>query len=166
MSIRHCALSLRILGSPLLLTGGARRQLVVVLEQVVQEPVVPPRRLIGPGALEPAGERVGALATAVGVPPAEALLFEGGSLGFRTEVLLTDCTMGLADRVSADDERNRLLIVHRHAEKRLSNVARCIERIRVAVGPLRVHVDQAHVIGAEGPLDLPAAAVALVAEPR
>jgi hypothetical protein len=29
--------------------------------------------------------------------------------------------MGLADRVAADDERSRLLIIHRHAAERLSN---------------------------------------------
>ena len=40
------------------------------------------------------------------------------------------------------------------------------ERIRVAVGPLRVHVDQAHLHGAERTGELPVAAVALVAEPR
>src|SRR5205807_10531775 len=107
LSIRHGALSLGIPRSPLLLAGGARRQLVVVLEQVVQVAVVPLRRLVGPGALEPAGERVVALPAAVGVPPAEALLLEGSALGFWTDVLLTDCTMGLADRVAADDERNR-----------------------------------------------------------
>src|SRR5262249_14838524 len=39
-------------------------------------------------------------------------------------------------------------------------------RIGVAARPLRVHVDQAHVIGAERPLDFPAAGVALVSKPR
>ena len=40
------------------------------------------------------------------------------------------------------------------------------QRIRVAVRPLRVHVDQAHLHGAERTGELPVAAVALVAEPR
>src|SRR5688572_31959872 len=100
MSIGHGALGRGISGSPLLRTGGARRELPVVLEQVVQEPVVPLRRFVGPCALQPAGERVGTLAAAEGVPPAEALLLKGGSLGFRTEVLCTDCTMDLAKRVA------------------------------------------------------------------
>src|SRR5207302_1946308 len=107
-----------------------------------------------------------AFAAPEGGPPTQALLLEGCTLRFRADVLLTDGTMGLADRVAADDERHRLLVVHRHAEKRLSDVARCSERVRVAARPLRVHVDQAQVIGAERPLDFPAAAVALVAEPR
>ena len=116
--VRHRALSRGIGGSPLLRTGGARRQLVVVLEQVVQVPVVPRHRLVGPCALEAARERVGAHAGPVGVPPAETLCFEGATLGFRADVVGTDCTMTLAERVAADDERNRLLVVHRHTTRR------------------------------------------------
>ena len=48
----------------------------------------------------------------------------------------------------------------------LSNVPGGSQRIRVAVGPLRVHVDQAHLHGAERIGELPVAAVALVSEPR
>ena len=59
VGVRHGALGLGILGRPLLRPGGARRQLPVVAEQVVQVPVVPLGRLVGPGALQPAGERVG-----------------------------------------------------------------------------------------------------------
>ena len=40
------------------------------------------------------------------------------------------------------------------------------ERIRLATGALRVHVDQAHLHGAEGIGELPGTAVALVPEPR
>src|SRR5918994_7441037 len=135
MSIGHGALGRGISGSPLLRTGGARRKLPVVLEQIVQELVVPLRRLVGPCALQPAGNRVGASAAAEGVPPAEALLLEGGSLGFRTEVLRTDRTMDLAERVAADDERNGLLVIHCHTSEGLSNVPTGSQRIRVAVGP-------------------------------
>src|SRR5262249_39569724 len=48
----------------------------------------------------------------------------------------------------------------------LSDVPGCRQRIRVAVGPLRVHVDQAHLHRAEGIRELPVAGVALVSEPR
>src|SRR5580658_3182532 len=147
-------------------TGGAGRELPVVFEQVVQKPVVPLRRLVGPGPLQPAGERIGAHATAEGVPPTKALFLEGCTLGFGTGVLVTDRAMGLADRVAADDERDRLLVVHGHAAEGLADVTRRGERIRVAARPLRIHVDQAHVIGAEGPMDLSAIAVAFVTEPR
>src|SRR4030095_5142804 len=39
----------------------------------------------------------------------------------------------------------------------------CKSRIRVAARPLRVHVDQTHVISAEGPLDVALGGVALIA---
>src|SRR6266540_2573711 len=122
MRIRHRALGLGIRGRPLLRTGRARRQLPVVLEQVLEDAVVPLRRLVGPCALQPAGERVDAVAVGEAVLPPEALLLERGSLGFRTDVLRTDCTMSLAEGVAADDQRKRLLVVHRHATEGLSNV--------------------------------------------
>src|SRR5687768_2813505 len=129
MSIGHGALGRGVSGSPLLRTGGTRRELPVVREQVIQEPVVPLRRLVGPGALQPAGERIGALAAAEGVPPAETLLLDRGGLGFRTDVLRTDRTMDLAERVAADDERNGLLVIHCHTSEGLSNVPGGSQRI-------------------------------------
>src|SRR5215475_15079398 len=118
----HYATGIR-LGSVLLRTSRTRRQLIVVLVQVVQEPVVPLRRVTGPGALEPAGDRVVALAGTKPGLPAEALLLQAGAFRFGTDVLgIRSSTMGLADRVAADDKRNRLLVIHRHAAERLSNV--------------------------------------------
>src|SRR5205085_1414722 len=112
------------------------------------------------------GDRVGALAAAEGVPPADALRLDGATLGFGTDVLVrVGCTMALAERVAADDERNRLLIVHRHTAEGLSNVLGGSQRVRVAVRTLRVHVDQAHLHGAERTGELAVAAVALISEP-
>ena len=71
----------------------------------------------------------------------------------------------LAERVPPRDEGDRLLVVHRHPAERLPNVPPGGNRIRVAVGPLGIHVDQAHLDGAERVRELPVAAVALVAEP-
>src|SRR5204863_9350738 len=99
MRVWHRALGLGIRGPPLVRPGGAGRELVVVVEQVVEVPVVPFRRLVGPRALDTARDRVGAFAGAEGVPPAEALLLEGGTLGFGTDVLGARCTMALADGV-------------------------------------------------------------------
>ena len=108
-----------------------------------------------------------ALAAAKAVLPAEALLLEAGSLGFGTDVLVRiSSAMGFAERVSAGDERNRLLVVHCHATERLSNVSGCSERIRVTVRPLRIHVDQTHLNGTERILQFPVAGVALVSKPR
>ena len=64
--------------------------------------------------------------------------------------------------ISAD----RLLVVHRHVLEGLADVPRRQGRVRVAVRPFRIHVDQAHVVGAEGALELAVLAVALIVEPR
>src|SRR5262249_28372024 len=96
-----------------------RRQLIVVLVQVVQEPAVPLRRVTGPGALEPASDRVVALAATKPGLPAEALLLQAGAFRFGTDVLgIRGSTMGLADRVAADDERNRPCAIDRKAATR------------------------------------------------
>src|SRR5262249_11502936 len=71
-----------------------------------------------------------------------------------------------AECVPAGDERDRLLVVHRHATERLPDVPGCGERVRVAVRALRVHVDQTHLDGGERVGELTVAAVALVTEPR
>ena len=76
-----------------------------------------------------------------------------------------DRAVRLAEGVTADDQRQRLLVVHRHAAERLADVTAGRHRIRVAVGALGVDVDQAHLHGAERARQFAVAAVALVAEP-
>src|SRR6185369_8935680 len=78
-------LSPRDSSASLLRTRGARGEFPLVLEQVLEEPVVPLGRVVGPYALEAAGDCMGTLAAAVLVLPAQALLLDGGALGFRTE---------------------------------------------------------------------------------
>src|SRR5205814_4563606 len=119
-----------------------------------------------PRALERAGDRVGAHAGAERVVPADALVLDGAPLGFGPDQVRVAGTVALAERLAADDERNRLLVVHRHAGEGLSDVLGVGQRIRVAVGTRRIHVDQAHLHGAEGISELALAAVALVAGPR
>src|SRR3981081_4866664 len=67
--------------------------------------------------------------------------------------------------MAADDERNRLLVVHRHAGEGLANVPGGSQRIRVAAGPFWIHIDQAHLHGAKRTGELPVAAVSLVSQP-
>ena len=57
--------------------------------------------------------------------------------------------VGLAEGVAAGDQRDGLLVVHRHPAERLADVAGRGERVGVAVGALGVDVDQAHLHGAE-----------------
>src|SRR5581483_2048775 len=67
--------------------------------------------------------------------------------------------------VASHDERHGLLVVHRHAPERLSDVLRGEGRVWVAAWALRIHIDQAHVIGGERSLNLSLSDVALVPEP-
>ncbi len=73
--------------------------------------------------------------------------------------------MGLAEGVAAGDQRDRLLVVHRHAREGLANVDRGLERIGIAVGAFRIDVDQAHLHGGQRMGEIAFAAVALVTQP-
>src|SRR5262249_21817512 len=159
--VRHGALRLRVLRLPLLGAGRTLRQLPLVLEEVLEEAVVPLRGVVGPRALESARDRVAALAAAVLVLPAEALVLDAGGLRLRSDVLGRGRSVRLAERVAADDERHRLLVVHRHPREGLADVPRRRERIGLSAGPLGVHVDEAHLHGAERLGELAVAAVAL-----
>ena len=145
----------------------ARGQLPLITEQVLEETVVPLRRVACPDNLQPAGNRVIACAGAERVLPPETLLFDRGALGFATYVLCGICgTVGLAECVPARDKGDCLLVVHGHARKRLSDVPGGRHGVRVAIRAFGVHVDEAHLHRAEGICEHPVPAVALVAEPR
>src|SRR5712691_2041451 len=73
--------------------------------------------------------------------------------------------MGLAEGVTAGDQRDSLFVVHRHAAEGFADVPGRRERIRVAVRAFRVHVDQTHLHGGELALKIAVAAVALVRQP-
>src|SRR5688572_287949 len=122
MRIRDVISCGRIGGDPLLRAGGAGRELPLVLVEVLEEAVVPLNRVIGPGALEAAGDRVATLTGAVGVVPADPQILGGGSLRLWTDVGRRGGAVGLAEGVATDDERNCLLVVHRHAAEGFANV--------------------------------------------
>ncbi len=152
--------------NPLPQAGGAQFHVPLEAEQVLEEAVVPPRRRGCPGPLEPAGDGVRALPGAVAAPPAQALLLDRGALGLRAEILVrVGHAVGLAERVPADDQRDGLLVVHRHAPEGLADVAGRRDRVRDGVRALRVDVDEAHLVGGQRALQRPDTAVALVAEP-
>src|SRR5207247_1084443 len=92
-------------------------------------------------------------------------LLKGAGLGFGPDMLRTDCTMGLAERVATDDERDRLFVVHCHSAECLADVPGGRQRIRVAVVPLWVYIDEAHLHGSERAGELPVPAVALISKP-
>src|SRR5262249_48046164 len=132
---------------------------------VVQEAVVPPGGLVGPRALDPAGDRFDAHAATVAVLPADELRLDGSAFRLRADVLRPDGAVRLTEGVAPDDQRNGLLVVHRHAAERFANVPCRGERVRVAVGSLRIDVDQTHLYRAEWTGEFPVAAVALIPQP-
>ena len=135
--------------------GGALRQFPLVAEQVVEVVVAPLGGRRGPGAFQAAGDRVAAFAAAKFVLPAEALLLDGGALGFGADILARiGSAVGFAEGVPAGNERNGLLVIHRHASERLADVPRRGDRIGLSIGPFRIHVNQAHLNRAERILEL------------
>ena len=50
-------------------------------------------------------------------------MLDGAALGLGADVVGVAGAVALAERVAADDERDRLLVVHRHAGEGLADVA-------------------------------------------
>src|SRR6185437_7508128 len=98
--------------------------------------------------------------------PAQALLLQRGALRLRPDELVrVTGAVGLAEGVAAGDQRNGLLVVHRHPAERLADVAGRGQRVRVRVRAFRVDVDQAHLDRGQRAFQLPVAGVAVVAQP-
>src|ERR1700739_192318 len=113
MGIRHSTGACGALRFPLMRTGGAFGQFPFVAEQVREEVVAPLRWRRGPDNFQAAADRVTATATAIGVLPAKPLLLDGSAFGLGADILARiGSAMGLAERVSAGDERDGLLVVH------------------------------------------------------
>src|ERR1700746_1713612 len=74
--------------------------------------------------------------------------------------------VGFAEAVAAGNQRDGLLVVHRHAAERFADVLGRRDRIRLAVRSLWIDVDQAPLQRAERVLKLAFAAVAFVPQPR
>ena len=154
-----------VLGPPLLGPGRRQELLPLVAEQDVEELVVPPGRVVGPGDLDAAGDGVLADAGAVGRLPAEALQLDRRGLRVGADALRRAGAVGLAEGVAAGDQRDGLLVVHRHPAERLADVAGRGEEVAAGVRALGVDVDEAHRVGAERLLELVVGAPALGAEP-
>ena len=147
-------------------TGRALGQFPFVAEQVLEEVVAPLRRRRAPSNFQAAADRVVAGAAAIGVVPAQALLLDGGGLGYGADILVRiGSAVGFAERVPAGNERNRLLVIHRHAGESLADVPCRGDGIRVSIGPFRIHIDQTHLHGSERIRKITIAAVALVRQP-
>src|SRR5580693_4930449 len=123
----------RALRPELIGSSRALLQLPFIFEQVLEEAVAPLRRRRAPGDFWAAGDRVFSYPCAIAVLPAEAHLLDGRSFGLGTDQRAVAGAVGLAEAVSAGDERNRLLVVHRHALEGLADVDGGGNRIRLEV---------------------------------
>src|SRR5262245_59002434 len=165
--MRNRPLTDAVLRLPLLRASRTLGQLPLVFEEVLEKVVAPLRWRRRPRDLETAGDGVGAFAGLVAALPAETLLLEVAALRFAANVGHgRPGAMRRAERVSSGNQRHRLLVVHRHAAERLADVPCGPHGIGIPVRSFRVHVDEAHLHGAERVRQLPIAAVALVAKPR
>ncbi|MPM63534.1 hypothetical protein SDC9_110414 [bioreactor metagenome] len=152
-----------LLRPPVVVAARSLDDLPVVGEQDVQELVVPAGRVIGPGRLDAAGDRVVADAGAVRALPAQTLLLQRGRLGSGAEVLGVRCgAMGLAEGVTTGDQCDRLLVGHPHPGERRTDVAAGGDRIGHPLGALGIDVDQAHVGGGQRLVQLAVAAEPLI----
>ncbi len=145
---------LGVLRLELVRAAGALRQLPLVAVQDLQVGVAPLRRRGRPHDLEPAGDGVAGVAGTEGALPAKTLLLDRRTLGLGADVVGTR-TVGLAEGVTADDQRRGLLVVHRHPAERLADVDRGGQRIRLAFWAFGIDVDEAHGGGAVALLELP-----------
>ncbi len=73
--------------------------------------------------------------------------------------------MAFAEGVAAGHQGHGLLHRHAHAGEGVAHVAAGGDRIGVAVGPLGVHVDEAHLHRRQGLLEAAVVGVALIAQP-
>ncbi len=100
-----------------------------------------------------------AFAATEGALPAESLLFDGSRLRFGAHMRRITGAVSFAERVPAGDQGDGLFVVHGHAREGLADVTAGGDRVRVAVRTFRVDVDQAHLHGSEGILEIPVARV-------
>src|SRR5690348_9115287 len=167
MGIRNCACSRSVLRSPLMRACWAFREFPVVLEQSFEVVVVPLRWRVGPCAFKAAGDSVATVPSFEVALPAEALLDDVGTFGFRTDMLgRRRSSVSLTESVSACDERNRLFVIHCHAGKGLADIPRRRDRIGLSIGTFRINVNQTHLDRAERSGEITIAAVTLISQPR
>src|ERR1700691_4697526 len=118
--IRHGTVPCALFRCPLMRTGRALRQFPFVTEQVREEVVAPLRRRRGPNDLQGTADGVRTATSAKFILPPKALILDGGTFWFGAYILSCDATaLGFPEWVSAGNERNGLLVIHRHASESL-----------------------------------------------
>ena len=83
----------------------------------------------------------------MGAEPAEASRLHGRTFGLGTDMGVGASTVSLAEGVTAGHQGDGLLVVHGHSGEGLAHVPTGGDGVGIAVGALRVDVDQAHLDG-------------------
>src|SRR6202035_4773563 len=148
--------------SALIGAGRALGRFPFVAEQVLEVVVAPLRWRRGPDDFDAAGNRVTRFACAKSVLPDETLLLDRGGFRFWADIRVRSSTVGFAESVPASNQRDRFLVIHRHAAERLADIPSRSDRVRLSIGPFRIHINQAHLNRAEGSRELAVTAVAFV----
>src|SRR5205814_6860584 len=97
--------------------------------------------------------------------PAEALLLDASGFRLCAHQCRIASAVGFSEGVTAGNQRNCLLVIHRHAGERFADIPRRSDWIRLSIGPFRIHVDQTHLHCAERTLKITLAAVTLIRQP-
>src|SRR5215469_15788444 len=154
-----------VLGNPLVLTGRALAEFPLKAVEIFQKVVVPLYWVVSPRALQTAGERVGAFATAIGVSPSQALLFDWGRLRFAAYVAFRYRTMSFSEGMPADNQRSSLHVVHRHPAEGLPDIKSRSHWIGLSLRAFRIDVNQSHLNRAERMVPLTGFLVAGIGQP-
>src|SRR5262249_5000843 len=120
-------------------------------------------RRLRPGDLRAAGDGIGADSGAEIALPAETLILDGAAFRLGPDERWIARAVRLAEGVPTGNERDGLLVVHRHAKERLADVLGCGDRSGLAIRSFRVDVDEAHLHRAERLGKLAFAAITLIA---
>ena len=151
---------------PLPRSGRALCQLPFEFEQIVEEMIAPSGRRLRPDDFRAAGDGVAAHTGAVLALPAEALILDQRAFRPHADKRRIARAVGLAEGVAAGNQRDGLLVIHRHAKERFADILGGRDRIRLAVRAFGIDIDQPHLHCAERLRKLAFAAVAFVAQPR
>src|SRR6202047_116230 len=167
MCIRHRSVACAIFRCPLMRTSRALCQFPFVAEQVREEVIAPLRRRPAPNAFQAAADSVTTKTFAKFILPSETLILDVGTFWLGAYILSGNgSAVGFAEGMTARDERNGFLVIHRHARESLSDITRRGQRIRLSIRPFRIHVNQAHLHRAERILEVTIPGVTLIRQPR
>ena len=150
---------------PLVRASWAFREFPLVAEEVLKIIIAPLRRRLRPGHFQAAGDGILALARAEAALPTEALLFDRGGLGLWAHMFGITCAMCFSKGMSARDEGDGFLVVHRHARECFTDVPRGCDRVGVAIRAFWIHINETHLHGGEGIFQITVSRVAIVLEP-